>query len=155
LVRFVEFAQRGEVRVVPLRGDTALVQFEQTIDECFNKIVILDASCPIRELAKYDTKLTIHRLPVTKTYENVQLRWVDAKASKKSFQVDEEGKHFNSYTSYFLWLAEHRYGKTDEGIIFCHQEKEAEIKKVREQAQKLRGPSAGEIHVLHWGMHRA
>jgi hypothetical protein len=155
LGRLAEFAERGQVRVVPLRGDAGLVQYEQTIDECFNKILILDASCPIRELAKYDGKLTIHRLPITKNYAKVCLRWVDAKGSKSSFENDEDGKHFKSYADYFLWLVEHMYGKLDEGIVFCHLDRETRVREVINKAQELRGPGAGSIHLLHWGMHRA
>jgi hypothetical protein len=156
LIQLVEYARRGDIRVARIKGDYALLQFEQTIDPAFNKVVILDASAKIRTLATYDPKLEIQPLPITKRYSNVEIRWVNAKASRNGFSNGQEGAtNFRSYVEHLRTGMRERYDHDWEGTIFCHQDREGQIAAELERLVNETGWGVKPIHLLHWGQHRA
>jgi hypothetical protein len=156
LIQLVEYARRGDIRVAKIKGDYALLQFEQTIDPAFNKVVILDASAKIRKLATYDAKLEIQPLPITKRYSNVEIRWVNAKASRNGFSNGQEAEtNFRSYVEHLRTGMRERYDHDWEGTIFCHQDREGQIATELERLVHETGWGVKPIHLLHWGQHRA
>lgn len=151
LQKLVEFSKRGRSRVVRVKNPGCdLIQFENCIDPEFKKVVILDASAPIRELLEYDDEIEVEPVAVTKDYSDVTIRWADVRSSKESFRESRE--HLKNHLKEVGRLLRKEVPKDEDVLIFCHKDLEDEVLKFRSEEQELR---RGTIHVLHWGQHRA
>ena len=144
----IKFNQFGKVRVAKGKDGTSIVQFEQLVDEYFDKIIVMDASSCIRKLLKFDKSVAVHRLGVNKTYENVQIIHADVKSSKSSFE--ENRSHLKDYLNEFERLLKNEIPSSEDIIIFCHKDLKEEI---MTWVQELY--SSRQIHVLNWGQHKA
>lgn len=143
----VAFANHGDIRIVRILNGSVLVQFVQTVDEAFDKIVILDASAQIRDLVTYDPTVSVFPLRVSKDYGNVTIKWADSFSSRDSFDRDPE--QFNLYLKELdAILAE--IPKDEPLLVFCLKDVEQKLREWWEVNHPLR-----EIPILHWGQHRA
>jgi hypothetical protein len=148
--RLVEFSARGELRILrPGNGLAALLQFERVIDEEFDKVVILDASAPIREALQYDDSIEVVPTKVEKDYSSVNLYVADVLSSKDSF---ERGRHLDRYFQEIQQIVEERIPKSDDVLLFCHKELEDRVMRFKADLECER---RGVMHVVRWGRHRA
>lgn len=151
LQKLVEFSKRGRSRVVRVKNPGCdLIQFETCIDPEFKKVIILDASAPIRELLEYDDEIEVEPIAVTKDYSTVTIRWADVLSSKDSFSRSKD--YLRSHLKEIGGLLRKEVPRDEDVLIFCHKDLEDEVLTFRNEQQELR---RGTIHVLHWGQHRA
>ncbi len=148
LKRLVEYSERGEVRTLKTQDGHALVQFVQTVDDGIDKMIILDASASIRDLVRYDRSIGVYPLPISKDYEAVSLKWADIGSSKDGF--NQNADHLTAYLGEMDHLLMNEIPKGEPFLIFCHMQLKERIRKWADDSHPLR-----EIHVLHWGQHRA
>jgi hypothetical protein len=148
LKKLVEYAERGEVRTLKTQDSHALVQFIQTVDDGLDKMIILDASASIRDLVRYDRSIGVHPLTISKDYGNVTLKWADIGSSKDSF--NQTADHLMAYLGEMDYLLWNEIPKGEPFLIFCHMQLKERIRQWANDAHPLR-----DIHVLHWGQHRA
>lgn len=86
LRNLILFNQCGEVRLVKAKDGTVMMQFAQLVDECFDKMVIMDASSRIRRLISFDQTIDVYPLGVNKGYPDLKILHADVKSSKGAFQ---------------------------------------------------------------------
>lgn len=144
----IKFNQFGKVRITKGKDGTSIVQFDQLVDDCFDKIIVMDASSRIRKLMNFDKSLTVHPLGVNKTYKNIEILHADVKSSKSSFEVN--GSHLKDYLNEFQHLLKNEIPSDKNIIIFCHKDIKQEIMTWAQDLYPLR-----QIHVLSWGQHKA
>lgn len=148
LETLITFIQLGEVRVVKAKDGSIFMQFAQVIDDCFDKVIVMDASCQIRALLNFDKTVSVHSLGVNKDYAEVEIFQADIRSSKSSFSEDRH--HLKKYLKELAQLIDNIIPKTEALIVFCHKEQKDEISKWAEESYPSR-----EIHTLNWGEHRA
>lgn len=147
LRNLVSFSNHGDIRIVCIADGSVVVQFVQTVDEAFDKIVVLDASAQIRDLVAFDPTVTVFPLRVTKDYGNVSIRWADAFSSKDSFERYPE--QLDLYlVELDAILAE--IPKSEPLLVFCLKDLKEKLVEWKQARHPLR-----EIEILHWGLHRA
>lgn len=148
LETLIKFNQLGSVRVVKGKDGFSVMQFEQKIDECFDKIIVMDASSRIRKLISFDKSVQVQSLGVSKTFQNVQIHHADVRSSKSSFE--ESKTHLKNYLKEFSYLLESVIPSYEPLIILTHKDTKEEIRLWAQETYPLK-----EIYVLNWGQHKA
>jgi hypothetical protein len=148
LETLIIFNRFGIVRIAKTKDGNAIMLFEQLVDDCFDKIIIMDASSRIRKLISFDESISIQPLGVNKTYQEVEIKHADVASSKSSFE--ESKSLLKYYLKEFTYLLNNEIPNDKEAIIFCHKDLKDEINDWLLEAFPLR-----EIHVLNWGQHKA
>lgn len=148
LESLMKFIHMGEIRVLNVKGKRCIMQFTQNIDDCFNKIIILDASSSIRNLISYDSSVSIYPLGINKDYSQVEIFHADVRSSKECFKEDKI--HINNYLNEFNYLLNEKIPNDEAVIIFCHKDLKEQLVNWKAQYFPLR-----EIFILNWGEHKA
>jgi len=148
LKSLVSYSLGGEIRLVKTKDGHALVQFFQTVDDVFDRMIILDASSHIRDLVSYDASVSIYPMSVSKDYSLVTVKHLDIRSSKSSFT--EFPTHLENYLGELDQILANDIPKNEPFLIFCHLELKEQIHQWRQARYPLR-----EIAILHWGEHRA
>lgn len=148
LETLITFNKFGEVRVIRVKDGAAIIQFEQLVDNIFDKIIVMDASSRIRKLLSFDETISVFPLGINKSYEDIDLFHADVNSSKSSFESDRY--HLKNHLKEFEHLLDNIIPKREPLIIFCHKDSKEEINNWKQELYPLR-----EIHVIHWGQHKA
>ncbi|HPH37733.1 MAG TPA: hypothetical protein PL108_08740, partial [Sediminibacterium sp.] len=148
LETLINFNRFGEVRIAKTKDGNAIMQFEQLVDDSFDKIIIMDASSRIRKLISFDDSIAIQPLGVNKTYQDVEIKHADVASSKSSFEDNKS--LLKDYLKELTYLLNNEIPNDKEVIVFCHKGLKDGI-----NAWLLEMFPIREIHVLNWGQHKA
>jgi hypothetical protein len=146
LQELVRYGLYAKARLVRTTHGQTLVQFQPLIDKEFLKMIVLDASARIRSLVRYDPKMTIFPIPLTKDYSAVTIHTAEAYASKGSLK-DE--KHLESYIDEAKHLVTNSIPNGEPVLVFTQKEHFAKVD------HELRIKAGLSVKVLWWGQHRA
>jgi len=155
LLVLFEWSKNQEIDAVTVGGEVVVCQYNATINEAFDKVAVLDASCLIRDLSLADPKLELERLPVTKSYQDVTIRWQEGRAGKGSFIGDQGTVHNEAVREQLLGLVRSEYPRDQELVIFHHKSNASYINETLKMVRDIRGVDGAPVHLLHFGLHRS
>ena len=90
LRRFLEYADL-DLRAIRTGENDALIRYEIVVPEELDNVVVLDASFPIRELAKMDASVRLVHTGFQKSYEPVAVHFMESRSGRD--YIEDEFKH--------------------------------------------------------------
>lgn len=141
----VKYSQIGQIRLIKANNQSTLIQFTNQIHDDFKKLVIFDATMPIRELSKYDKGVQILELPIRKDYRTVTLNVCPTHSSKSRLTGKGHQKELDKYYQEIEQVLS-EIPATESLLVFTFKE----IKAAVEEHFK-KGKYYGRVKVAHWG----
>ena len=151
ILELMKYSQIGQVRLMQAGNESALIQFQAQIHSGFNKLMIFDATMPIRELSKYDKSVKIMDLPIRKSYKNVTINVCEAYSSKEFLTKSKTCKrNLESYYREIDLLLANYIPRRESLLIITFKGICDVVQKHFDQPKY-----DGRIKVIHWGGHKA
>lgn len=141
----IKYSQIGEIRLVKANNQSTLIQFSNQIHDDFKKLVIFDATMPIRELTKYDTTVSIIEMPIRKHYGSVTLNICPAYSSKSRLTGKGYRKELDSYYQEIDQVLS-EIPSRESLLVFTYKNIKAEVEDHFKKDKYF-----GRVHVAHWG----
>jgi len=150
ILELIKFSQRGTVRTIKAHNKFNLIQFEDQFHQSFRKLVIFDATLPIRELNKIDKSIRVLELEIRKSYKDVTINWTKISSSKDFLTSHKhKARNLTVYYQEINSIINQEIPATEEVLIFT-------FKAIREEVNNyFKNKYDGRIHVSHWGAHKA
>lgn len=150
ILELIKFNQIGIIRLIKANNRDSLIQFQTQIHSEFRKLVIFDATLPIRELSKYDRTIEIMDIPIRKSYKNVVIHICPTYSSKNHLTGKQKSRNLESYYQEIDQLLHHEIPQSEEVLLFTFKGILEEVKNHFNQDKYFH-----RVHVTHWGMHKA
>lgn len=126
------------------------ITFRLEVDDHVENILVLDASAPIRHLARLDPTLKIVPVLANRDYSEVVIHWVKAKAGKVAIESPEQRG------SLARWIFEHVASKhQSEPLLVLASPDGGERRDSLVEVGMIEGEDAGRFKLLSFGKSRA
>jgi hypothetical protein len=150
VIKLAKFAGHGLIRKLNTKQSRALIRYRVAVSDALDRVVILDASDPIKALVSYDKSISRLEIPNFKDYSSVSINVADFRSSKSFFE--ENKRNLPMYLRELDYLLNNVL-TPDKGDVLIFTYKDL-VDDVRSFVQSLGLNHCNRTHIVHWGSHK-